>query len=216
MMKKLKRQIITLIIGLAIIFILLCIAFMLTDWKAYALDRCKDYVTDIRIQHTKYFGLSFPWWYGVGQAKQESYCRPSITSFDAGMGLTQFMPATWKEVESQMGAKLNPYNPEHSIKAQAFYMHRLHKQNWDGALWLTYCFYNSGAATMKKEWKKTECSMCHKEAFYDEMKAVCKRKVIKLKSGRLLDLCEVGYDYPKKVFIFGCEYTISKDQWSFW
>ena len=200
----------------ALIGFLLALALGL-EW-AYPLDRCRDYAPDIRIQHSKYFGLSYPWWYGVGQAQQESACRASVTSFDAGMGLTQFMPATWAGVEKDMGIKLDPYNSEHSIRAQAFYMHQLHRQNWtpDKNLWLTYCFYNSGSGTMKKEWLRTDCALCHKEAFYDEMQAVCKRKVLTLKSGKLLDLCEVGYDYPVKVEKYGNQYRIGRDEWRYW
>lgn len=175
-----------------------------------ALDRCQDFVTDIRIQHWKYFGLNFPYWYGVGQARQESNCKPHVTAFDAGMGLTQFMPATWRGVEKYLG-HLDPYNPEHSIRAQAWYMYQLHKENWDGVLWLTYCFYNSGSGTMRKEYKRAGVTD------YDAMKAVCKRRVLILKSGEKLDLCKVGYDYPKRVFQYGQRYKISDDNnWRFW
>lgn len=204
--------------GLGVLLGLLIAMFIPQCDPPYALDRCRDYVPDIRIQHTKYFGLSYPWWYGVGQAQQESACRASVTSFDAGMGLTQFMPATWAGVEKDMGIKLNPYNPEHSIRAQAFYMHQLHRQNWTDckSLWLTYCFYNSGSGTMKKEWLRTDCALCHKDAFYDEMKNVCKRRVLTLKSGKKLDLCDVGYDYPVKVEKYGNQYRIGRDEWRYW
>lgn len=213
-MKNLRRQVITLFVGLAIIFALMCLACILTDWneEAYALDRCQDYVTDIRIQHTKYFGLSYPWWYGVGQARQESACRANVTAFDAGMGLTQFMPRTWAGVEKDMGVKLDPYNPEHSIRAQAFYMRQLHHQNnFPGQpLWLTYQAYNGGWSLLRREYQRAGC-MDH-----DLMWAKCQRKVLKLKSGRLLDLCEVNYDYSQKVHTYGNRYRISQDQWRYW
>jgi hypothetical protein len=133
------------------------------------------------------------------------------------MGLTQFMPKTWAGVEKDMGIKLDPYNPEHSIRAQAFYMYQLHRQNWTDALWLTYCFYNSGAGTMKREWIKTKCSICHKaQAMYAEMRTVCQRKILILKSGKRLDLCEVGYDYPVKVHKYGQQYKIGTDARRYW
>ncbi|MEW6485802.1 MAG: lytic transglycosylase domain-containing protein [Pseudomonadota bacterium] len=175
-----------------------------------ALDRCQDYVTDIRIQHTKYFGLNYPWWYGVGQARQESNCRANVTAFDAGMGLTQFMPRTWAGVEKDMGVKLDPYNPEHSIRAQAFYMCQLHRQNWEGSLWLTYQAYNGGWKLLRAEKQRA----CHTD--WTLMKQVCHRKVIRLKSGRSLDLCEVNYDYSKKVFRYGNQYRLSPDNWRYW
>jgi len=221
-MKQAFRIFLMLLAIFATFFIFMTFFCIFTDWEgiriseAEGADRCQDYVTDIRIQHWKYFGTSYPYWYGVGQARQESACRANVTAFDAGMGLTQFMPRTWREVESDMGMKLDPYNPEHSIRAQAFYMRQLHKQNWDGALWLTYCFYNSGTGTMKREYLKTKCSLCHLQTFYAEMKTVCKRKVLTLKSGRLLDLCQVGYDYPKHVFNYGQRYKIGVDTWRYW
>ena len=217
MKKYLIRQIIILIIGLILLFCGMCIASALTNWveEAYALDRCQDYVTDIRIQHCKYFGLSFPYWYGVGQAKQESNCRADITAFDAGMGLTQFMPATWKMVEGHIG-KLNPYNPENSIRAQAWYMWQLQKENWDGRLFLAYMFYNSGFGTIRKEYLRSVSVYHCKSADYELMKLVCKRRVLALKNGRLLDLCQVGYDYPKQIYKYSQKYKLFADDWRYW
>lgn len=193
------------------VFIVVILIFFFVV-SAKALDRCQDYVTDIRIQHWKYFGVSYPYWYGVGQARQESACRANVTAFDAGMGLTQFMPRTWREVEVDMGVKLNPYNTEHSIKAQAFYIYQLHKQNsFDGTpLFATYQSYNGGWGLLKKEAARAGITCwCH-------MREQCKRKVLKLKSGRLLDLCDVNYDYSMKVHKYGQRYKILTDAWRFW
>ncbi len=219
MKKYLYRQIIILLMELIILFCLMCIASALIEWdeSAHALDRCQDYITDIRIQHWKYFGLNFPYWYGVGQAKQESNCRANVTAFDAGMGLTQFMPATWKMVEGHIG-KLDPYNPGNSIRAQTWYMWQLQKENWDKdkRLFLTYMFYNSGSGTVRKEYLRS-ISVCHcKSADYEVMKSICKRRVLTLKNGNKLDLCQVGYDYPKQIYKFGQKYKVFADAWRYW
>jgi len=214
-MKKEDKFELEMIIILILICVLLSSLFFCN--KVYSFDRCQDYVTDIRIQHWKYFGLNFPYWYGVGQARQESNCRASATAFDAGMGLTQFMPATWKMIEGHIG-NLNPYNPENSIRAQAWYMYQLHKGNWDKdkRLFLTYMFYNSGSGTVKKEYLRS-INICHcKGADYELMKLVCKRKVLTLKSGRHLDLCNVGYDYPKQIYRYGQKYKVCTDIWRYW
>ena len=95
---------------------------------SYALDRCNDYIADVKIQHYKYFGIDFPYHYGVAQLEAESRCRPNVTAKDKGMGIGQFMPATWKGIKDQLGEPdLDPYNPEHAIKAQAFFMWQIHK-----------------------------------------------------------------------------------------
>lgn len=173
-------------------------------------DLCLDYVQETRVQHYKYFGVSYPYHFGVGQIKAESACRASARAFDGGMGLSQFMPLTWKEVETDLGVKLNPYNPEHSIKAQAYYMSKLHKSNPDKALWLTYQAYNGGWKLLKQEKERA--------SKYDWflMKEQCKRKVIPLKSGGFLDLCEVNYNYSIKIYNYAKVYkVISSPSWRY-
>lgn len=180
----------------------------------FAKDRCIDYVNDVRIQHTYYFGSGFPYWYSIGQLIQESRCRPNITAFDGGQGISQFMPQTEKYVEGLIGEQLDMYNPEHAIKAQAFYMSRLHKQNPDAnkPLALTYMSYNSGLGTIKKEYTKAGCPpFC-----FNNMKSICKRKIILLKSGKTLNLCDVGYDYPIKIYNYGLKYKKFETIWKYW
>ena len=186
-------------------YIIICFLFLFVS-SAIAADRCVDFIPDVRTQHIKYFGYNFPYWYAMGQIKQESNCRTNVTAFDGGMGLTQFMKATADDINKKMGGGYNPYNPDHAIKMQAFYMWELHQKNWDGALWLSYTFYNSGYGTMKKEFQRSGKS----EADWLAMKNVCKRRVLQLKSGPL-DLCDVGYDYPQKIFKYGKLYKQGVD-----
>ena len=179
-----------------------------------ALDRCEDFVIDVRNQHILYFGPNYPWWYGVGQLRQESNCRTTVTAFDAGMGIAQFMPATHKYVQNLMGGneKLDPYNPQHAIRMQAFYMSILHKQNKfkNKPLCYTYQAYNGG-------WKLlyTESARANSEQWND-MKSACQRRKIKLKSGSILDFCEVNYDYSIRIWKYGNIYRTSRDIISYW
>ena len=172
-------------------------------------DRCTDYVHLVRREHFRCFGLDFPYWYGVGQLRQESGCRADATAFDGGQGPAQFMPATEREAEEALGP-LDLYNPEHAVRAQAWYMARLHRANPDGRLWITYMFYNSGQGTVTRESARAG------GYDYDTMKAVCSRRVITLKRGQKLDLCAVGYDYPVKVHAYGQQYKQSEDRRRFW
>lgn len=185
------------------------ILFLLVS-PAYALDRCESLVKDVRVEHTKYFGIQFPYWYGVGQLKQESACRTNVTAFDAGQGVAQFMPKTAQYVQALMGETLDPYNPKQAIRMQAFYMNRIHRlENWTGRLWTSYQIYNGGKGTLFKEYQRAEI------LDWDLMKTACQRKKIQMKWG-ILDLCEVNYDYSKKVEKYGNQYRRGADGMRYW
>jgi hypothetical protein len=158
----------------------------------------------------RYFGPAFPHRYGVGQLKQESACKSTVTAFDGGMGVAQFMPKTSQYIQSVMGEKLNPYNSNDATRMQAFYMARIHRtENWTDRLWISYQIYNGGASTLKKESQRAG------GADHDAMRAVCHRKVIMLKHGPL-DMCDVNYDYSKNIYKFGQRYGTGPDLMKFW
>jgi hypothetical protein len=136
-----------------------------------------------------------------------------VTAFDAGQGVAQFMPATTKYVRKLMGEyDLDPYNPEHAIKMQAFYMSYLHRQNFGEGkkLWLTYQAYNGGWGNLKKEYKRAG-----NEQWVD-MRNACKRGGVQFKWG-YLSFCEVNYDYSIKVYNYGKKYRGQNiDRMKFW
>jgi hypothetical protein len=147
----------------------------------------------------------------VGQAQEESRCRADVTSFDGGEGLFQFTGTTKSWTRKQMGEELNFYNPQDAIKAGAWYMYRLHKQNWDGALWLDYQAFNGGWTLLKKE--KVRAGITD----HDLMFIACQRKVITLKSGSLLDFCVVNYSYSEKIYKNANKYRLMGDgKWQYW
>jgi hypothetical protein len=190
--------------------ILYILLMLLSAIPVYGLDRCVELVQPVRVEHIRYFGFAYPYWYGVGQLKQESSCRSTVTAFDAGQGVAQFMPKTAQYVQSLMGEKLDPYNPKQAIRMQAFYMNRIHtKENWTGRLWIAYQIYNGGASTLQKE--------CTRAGIVDWelMKMSCQRKKIQMKWG-VLDLCEVNYDYSKKVEKYGNLYRRGPDGMRYW
>lgn len=179
--------------------------------SARAADRCRDYLVDVRIQHVRYLGPGFPWWYGCGQLKQESGCRADVTAFDHGMGIAQFMPATAKEINHRLGKGLDPFNPQQAIRMQAYYLSILHKGNiGSGALWLTYQAYNGGWTPLKAEAARARAIA------WSAMRAQCLRKKIPLKGGRMLDLCEVNYDYSRRVHRYGDAYRQGRDLMGYW
>ncbi|MCK9520325.1 MAG: transglycosylase SLT domain-containing protein [Syntrophales bacterium] len=174
-------------------------------------DRCRDYLPDVRAQHLRWFGPAFPWWYGLGQLRQESGCRATVTAFDHGQGIAQFMPATAAEIRRLMRSPtLNPYNPEHAIRMQAYYMARLHRRNPAGALWMTYQAYNGGWGTLKAEMARAGGPDRKK------MRAACRRKIIPLKRGRTLNLCDVNYDYAVRIHRYGQTWRTAPDGMRYW
>lgn len=182
-----------------------------TPLHSDAADRCRDYLPDVRAQHIRWFGLAFPWWYGLGQLRQESGCRATVTAFDHGQGIAQFMPATAYEIRRLMRAgDLNPYNPEHAIRMQAFYMARLHRQNKAGGLWMTYQAYNGGWGPLRSE--------MHRAGSSDRgaMRQACQRRKVRLKAGRVLDLCDVNYDYSARIRRYGGAFRTGPDGMRYW
>lgn len=200
------KQIIGIFVALAVLAVILLV---LAPWL-HASTRCALLVQDVRVEHTRNFGFAFPYWYGVGQLEQESACRTNVTAFDAGQGVAQFMPKTSQYVQSLMGEKLDPYNPKQAIRMQAFYMHRIHtKENWTDKLWISYQIYNGGAGTLQRECVRAG------EVNWASMRLQCQRKKIQMKWG-VLDLCEVNYDYSRKVEKYGNQYRRGPDGMRFW
>ena len=191
--------------------LILIFIFGLLVAPSWAADRCVSFIPDVRNAHLKYFGPAFPWKYGVGQLKQESACRAGVKAFDGGMGVAQFMPKTSQYIQSLMKESLNPYNPKDATRMQAFYMARIYKtENPHKKVWWSYQVYNGGASLLKKE--ATRAGKVDHQA----MRAVCKRKVITLKSGALLDFCSVNYEYSERIFRYGKQYGSSVDTINFW
>jgi hypothetical protein len=192
-----------------IVFIILLIFCNIS----YALDRCNEYRSDVRNSFSLRFNTNFPWWYGLAQLEQESSCRGNVTAFDAGMGIAQFMPATWKFITKEMGrADLNAYNPADSIEVQAFYMERIQgHENWTDRLWITFQIYNGGRSILYNEYKRAGI------VDWDLMKQQCQRKKIQMKWG-ILDLCDVNYKYSKRIYNKAENYRLGKDHysWRYW
>lgn len=181
--------------------------------RAFAADRCRNIAQDVRVQHEHYFGLGFPWHYGVGQLQQESNCRPDARAPDGGLGLAQFMPATAAALSRQLGVPLDPLVAGQATQMQAYFVWKLQRANPAPGqpLWVAYQAYNGGWDALRGEaaragsWNRLG------------MRMACRRKKITL--GRsLVDLCDVNYGYPQHIHQYGDAYRISPDSdgWKFW
>jgi len=180
--------------------------------NSHAVDRCNDYVIDVRNAHIMYLGPDYPYWYGLGQLRQESRCR-NVSAWDGGQGIAQFMPKTAESIEKLMGENLSPNNPEQAVKMQAFYMSYIQKkENWtkDKLLWISYQTYNGGRKNLYSEYLRAG------KLDHDSMRSVCKRKVAKLKSGQLLDFCDVNYEYSLNIYKYGQVFKKGEDLRKYW
>jgi len=103
--------------------------------------------------YADHFGLD--WKDLKAQAKAESNFDPLARSGAGAMGLTQFMPATFKEWSDRLhiGITANPYNPEHAIMCQAGYMASLHNR-YGGNHARALAAYNWGMGRVDKAEEK--------------------------------------------------------------
>jgi hypothetical protein len=141
----------------------------------------------------------------MGQIETESNCNSSVTAFDGGMGLGQFMPDTaeWMQKREKdlrdISAKPNAYNPQWSIRALILYDKWLYTYCTCPGWYFTFRGYNGGVGLLNKEIKKA--GSCNQV----KIEEACKRKVLQLKSGPL-DMCKVNITYPAKITKAGKKY----------
>lgn len=94
------------------------------------------------------------------QCYQESRLNPHAVSPAGAVGLCQFMPATWRDMQDRHGFT-NMWLPEQSIRAAAVYMNTLHK-GWSSPrpsadrYALALASYNAGFGNILKAQKRCD------------------------------------------------------------
>jgi hypothetical protein len=119
------------------------------------------------------------------------------------------MPKTSKYVQGLMGETLDPYNVDHAVRMQAFYMAKIHQSGLTGHLWTDYQEYNGGRGALRSEMSRAG------KPDPVAMRAACQRKKIKMSWG-VLDMCDVNYDYSKNIYRYGQSYGPGPDGVPFW
>lgn len=171
-----------------------------------AIERCLKYRAQVIREARYHIGPDAPWHLFLGQIEQESGCRPGVTAFDGGAGLGQFMAPTaeWihdrEETLREISAAPSPYDVRWSIRALILYDRYLYRvvlcEGW------SYAFraYNGGQGILNREIRRA--GSCDRET----VERQCRRKVLRLKNGSLLDLCRVNIDYPRQIETRGEKY----------
>jgi hypothetical protein len=199
-----------------------------------AKDRCAKYMKDVRKAGFFYLGLTFPWYYNMGCMKQESNCRADIVSFDGGIGLYQFTPSTGivDEIKKDLGIPFDPFRPDHSAKAQAYYISKLIKSAKTPALTFRtvkiypkkytdtcglkladiYQRYNGG------NWLYYEIHKSGYSCDKEEIRNFCGRSGAWVGNPkRWLSFCDVNYKYPGQIYTYGSVYrTFNSTEWRYW
>lgn len=69
----------------------------------------------------------YPWYWNKAQLIAESGLNTNATSPVGAMGLGQFMPKTWEQMERELKFRGSAYTPSYNIQAQAYYMRNLRR-----------------------------------------------------------------------------------------
>ena len=183
----------------------------LTLWAG----RCQKYIQLERVAHYAVFGVDYPYWYGVGQLKQESGCRDIISRDGVcSQGVAQITYRVWQKFLNKKGIK-NLYSVGNQIHAQAYIMKNCKKQAYSSHLWVAYSVYNSGHI-VNKEITKARKALHIREVPWNIARKFCKRRMIHFNNGQTISACKIGYDYPKKVFKYGQKYKEFNTTYRFW
>jgi soluble lytic murein transglycosylase-like protein len=171
-------------------------------WTAQAwagiVDRCLKYAPLVVRESRYHMGMNAPAHLFLGQIEQESRCNERATAFDGGMGLGQFMPETAKELHERYKVlqefPFNPYDPRWNVRALIIYDRECYNSVVCKDWYFAFRAYNGGASLLNREIVRAgSCDL-------EKVEAQCKRKVIRLKNGSLLDLCVVNIEYPYRIF----------------
>ncbi|QDP60422.1 MAG: putative endolysin [Prokaryotic dsDNA virus sp.] len=77
-----------------------------------------------------YYLPEVPWYWLKAQCWQESRLKPEAVSPVGAKGVCQFMPPTWKDMQTKLGFQGDPFIPDLNIQAAASYMSQL-RDVWD-------------------------------------------------------------------------------------
>lgn len=116
-----------------VVVVYLAIFAACTHVGAQVPERCYQYQKYLTQQARTVFGVDAPIAALAAQIQQESGCNALAVSPVGAQGLTQFMPATARELAQRYPTELGPADPNNwkwAIAAQVRYMHDLVPRPW--------------------------------------------------------------------------------------
>lgn len=141
----------------------LCV-LLLTLWGSLPVhaNALRNTIYDVQIR--KWNGVynpSIPWVWAKAQLIAESRLNPNAKSPVGAIGLGQFMPDTWSQMQRELGfpANATAYASSYNIQAHAYYMRQLRNQfkkprpEWDRHS-LALASYNAGLGNILKAQQK--------------------------------------------------------------
>ena len=114
-----------------------------------------DYDSEFQDAAELWLPVGIDWRLLKAQCWQESRLDPLAVSPVGAMGLCQFMPGTWRDMQARDDQFVSPWIPEQSIMAAAAYMHQLNRF-WSAPrpamdrYALALASYNAGAGHLVK------------------------------------------------------------------
>lgn len=129
----------------------------------------KDSLYDVSIRKwNSVYTPNNPWCWNKAQIKAESAFNPNAVSRVGAMGLGQFMPATWAQMQRELrwNSDVSAFTPSVNIQAQAYYMKKLRDQfkrerpEYDRHS-LALASYNAGLGNILKAQKRTGGSLLY-------------------------------------------------------
>lgn len=126
------------------------------------------YDTSIR-KWASFYTPEYPWYWNKAQLIAESDLNPNATSPVGAMGLGQFMPGTWRQMQRELGftSDSSAYTAPLNIQAHAYYMRQLRSQfrkprpAYDKHS-LALASYNAGLGNILKAQQKGGNSLLYK------------------------------------------------------
>jgi len=172
-------------------------------------------IDNIKSSHQSIISKDYPYWYSVGQAKQESNCKWVISKDGWGsVGYFQLTPKMIDSILRPLFPKYKEISYDHFL-ATAYYMKLLQNRNPSKKLFVTYQMYNGGDWVIKEcekagSWNWLDCyDNCYrKNVCVWKANGVCKQ----YKSA-----CDINYEYSKNIYKYGIKYkTGVNDGYKYW
>ena len=116
---------------------------------------------------SSFYTPEYPWYWNKAQLIAESNLNPNARSPVGAMGLGQFMPKTWEQMQRELNITANAYSAPHNIQASAYYMRQLRQQfkkprpEYDKHS-LALASYNAGLGNILKAQQKGGNSLLYK------------------------------------------------------